>query len=322
MYERFYGLHERPFDLVPNPRFLLLTPTHKEALSNVEYGVTARRGITLLLGEAGTGKTTVLRKALAVRVESRGPRLFSMYLNNPTLTRAEFVEFLATQFGLGPAGATSKIRLLTEVEEVLRVRRDNGDLTVLVIDEAQSLPLELLEEVRLLANIESDTDKLLPLVLAGQPELAARLNTPELRQLKQRVALRCTLAPLSLQETAAYVAGRIRLAGGDAIQVFSRDAVLAIHSHARGIPRMISVICDNALLSGFATGQRPVGADLVAEVCHDFDLRASGGADPGPVGRSAIEPSAASNLRPFLPATAREGPDAARRLSQRTLEPK
>jgi general secretion pathway protein A len=262
MYERFYGFHERPFDLVPTPRFLLLTPTHREALSNVEYGVTARRGITLLIGDAGTGKTTVLRKAL-VRVESRGPRLFSMYLNKPTLTRAEFVEFLATRFGLGPAAATSKIRLLTGVEKVLRVRRDNGDLTVLVIDEAQSLPLELLEEVRLLANIESDTDKLLPLVLAGQPELAARLNTPELRQLKQRVALRCTLAPLSLQETAAYISGRIRLAGGNAVQVFSRDAVLAIHSHARGFPRMISVICDNALSSGFATGQRPVGADLV-----------------------------------------------------------
>ncbi len=319
MYEQFYGLRERPFELTPNPRFLLLTPSHREALSNIEYGVMSRCGITLLLGEAGTGKTTVIRKALAAHMESRGSRVVAMYLNNPTLTRSEFVEFLAAQFQLGPAAAGSKTRLLREVEQVLRCRRDNGELTVLVIDEAQSLPPELLEEIRLLANIESDTEKLLPLVLAGQPEMAARLNGPELRQFKQRVALRCTLAPLSLSQTATYIAGRIRLAGGEPLAMFSRDAVLAIHAHARGIPRTISVICDNALLSGFATGQRPVGADLVAEVCRDFDLeRWSDGEAAAAVSR--VTANKDLNLRPFLPAAV--GTGAAHRAPQRVRGPR
>ena len=320
MYEHFYSLRERPFDLTPNPRFLLMTPGHTEALSNIEYGLASKRGITLLLGEAGTGKTTLLRRALTAWVESHGPRLFAMYLNNPTLTRAELVEFLAAQFGLGPAAARSKVRLLAGIEEVLRARRENGELTALVIDEAQSLPDGLLEEVRLLANIESDTEKLLPLVLAGQPQLRVRLNTPGLQQLKQRIALRCMLAPLSLNETAAYISTRIRLAGGDAGQLFTRDAVLAIHEHARGIPRTISVICDNALVNGFAAEQRPVRADMVAEVCRDFDLEAArpaqAVAEAAPGGRRA----AADNLRPFPPAAVRPWPEAARRFSQRLLE--
>jgi general secretion pathway protein A len=318
MYERFYGLRERPFDLTPNPRFLLLTPSHAEALSNIEYGVTSKCGITLLLGEAGTGKTTVLRKALPVLMERGGPRVFWMYLNNPTLTRAEFVEFLATQLGLSREAAASKTRLLSEGEELLRARRDNGDITVLAIDEAQSLPHELLEEIRLLVNLESDSEKLLPLVLAGQPALADQLNAPALGQLKQRVALRCSLAPLSLQETAAYIAGRIRLAGGDAVHVFSRDAVLAIHAHARGIPRTISLICDNALLNGFALHRRPVNAVVVVEVCRDFDLdqATAGAATAEAVGEA--DPTV--NLRPFLPTSIRVWPRAARRFSARRVD--
>jgi general secretion pathway protein A len=319
MYEQFFGFRERPFDLTPDPRFLLLMPGHSEALSNIEYGITSKRGITLLLGEAGTGKTTVLRRALAARVESRGPRVNAMYLNNPTLTRAEFVQFLASQFGLGPTAARSKVRVLADIEEVLRVRRENGELTVLIIDEAQSLPHALLEEVRLLANIESETEKLLPLVLAGQPQLRVRLNTPELRQLKQRIALRCTLAPLSLRETAAYISGRIRLAGGDAAHVFTRDAVVAIQEHARGIPRTISVICDNALLNGFASEQRPVGADIVADVGRDFDLEAEP-AEAVADAAASRQPVAASNVRQFLPEAVRAWPRAARRFSQRLLE--
>src|SRR5829696_473526 len=214
MYERFYGLREPAFELTANPRFLLLTAGHREALSNLEYGIAARRGLTLLVGEAGTGKTTVLRKALAMQRERCGAHMLT--INNPTLTRDEFFEFLAASFGLGGDAATSKTRLLREIEEALRERRARGEAAVLVVDEAQSMPRELLEEIRLLANIESDTEKLLPLVLAGQPELADRLNEPQLRQLKQRVGLRCTLLPLTLQETAAYISGRVRVAGGDA----------------------------------------------------------------------------------------------------------
>jgi general secretion pathway protein A len=269
MYESFYGLRERPFDLTPNPRFLYLTAGHKEALSNLEYGIIGRKGMTLLIGEAGTGKTTIVRAALEAVA---GPSVKCVYLSNPVLTREEFYEFLAPKFGLSERAATSKAKFLSELEEILLARHQAGGLTALVIDEAQSLPHELLEEVRLLANFETTTDKLLPVVLAGQPELAARLEHEELRQLKQRVALRCDLAALDFHETAAYIAGRVSIAGGDSPRIFRREAVQTIFERSRGIPRTISVICDNALLSGFADGVKPIGSDLVLEVCRDFRL--------------------------------------------------
>ncbi len=268
MYERFYGLRERPFDLTPNPRYLFLTAKHREALSNLQYGISARRGVTLLIGEAGTGKTTLVRTVLESE-ERRKTRC--VYMNNPMLTRGEFIEFLANAFDLGEHAASSKTRLLADLERVLRERRAEGVTTALFVDEAQALPLELLEEVRLLANIETDTEKLLQLVLAGQPHLAAKLNDPDLRQLKQRVALRCELRPLDLKETTAYIMRRVQIAGGDSMP-FTREAVELIHECGRGIPRTISVICDNALVSGFAADQRPVGYALVHEVCADFDF--------------------------------------------------
>ena len=273
MYERCYGLRERPFDLTPNPRYLCLSGRHREALSNLRYGITARRGITVLLGEAGTGKTTLVRAAL------ESPELASshcVYLNNPALTRAEFLEFLARAFGLSDHASTSKAALLLELEQLLTQRHAQGVVSALVVDEAQALPVKLLEEIRLLANIETATEKLLPVVLAGQPQLAAKLNDPELTQLKQRVALRCELQPLDLGETTAYISGRIRIAGGEAKKIFSRDAVGLIHQCSRGIPRTISVICDNALLSGFAGDEKPIGWETVRDVCADFDLAPSG----------------------------------------------
>lgn len=272
MYQDFYGLRELPFELTPNPKYLFFTAGHREALSNLQYGLFSAKSVTVLIGEAGTGKTTLLRAAL----ESDACRnVRCVYLNNPALTRAEFVEMLANRFELGPAAAASKTALLAGLERVLSARRTHGEITALVVDEAQSLTSELLEEIRLLANIETTTTKLLPLVLAGQPELADRLNDPGLRQLKQRVALRCEVAPLTLQETAAYMASRIRTAGGDASRLFTREAVMLIHEHARGIPRTISVMCDNALLSGMAMERRPVDREIVLEVCRDFDLRAN-----------------------------------------------
>ncbi len=269
MYEAFYALRERPFDLTPNPRFLLLTGKHREAISNLQYGLGSRRGLTLLVGDAGTGKTTVVRAVLD-QFEKRGAKL--AYLNNPTLTRNEFYEFLAGAFDLPADAAQSKVRLLKHLESSLAERLAANVLTALVIDEVQAMPEELLEEVRLLANIETATAKLLPIVLSGQPELADRLNRPALRQLKQRVALRCDLAPLDARETAEYVAGRIRIAGGNSALVFTRQAVDVVFQHSRGIPRLISVICDNALISGFAADRRPVDREIVAEVCRDFDL--------------------------------------------------
>lgn len=268
MYEKFFGLRERPFDLTPNPRYLVLTDVHREALSNLEYGIASRKGITLLLGEAGSGKTTLIRTA----VERQPARVHCVHLNNPALTRGEFVEMLAARFGLSDAARLSKTVLLTELEAILNARRKTGETTVLIVDEAQSLPLELLEEIRLLANIETDEEKLLLVILAGQPELAERLNDQRLRQFKQRVALRCELRPLTLQETAAYLAGRIKAAGGLGAQVFTREAVTKIFESARGIPRVISVLADNALLNAFAQGRRPVSSQVVLEVCQDFDL--------------------------------------------------
>ena len=279
MYESFYALRERPFDLTPNPRFLFLTSQHREALSNLRYGLASPRGILLLTGEAGTGKTTLLRAALALDQKAA---LRYVLLDNPTLTRAEFYEYLATGFRLSDEAAKSKARFLTELRRDVLERHASGGVSALVIDEAQSLPYELLEEVRLLANIETATTKLLNVVLSGQPELADRLNEGTLRQLKQRVLLRCELGPLDLRETASYIAGRLRIAGGDRVEdVFTTDAVLAIHRLSGGIPRTISVICENALLGGFARGQKPVDRDVVLEVSRDFDLEGASGGDRG-----------------------------------------
>jgi len=294
MYESYYGLRELPFELTPNPRYLFLSAGHREALSNLQYGISGQKGVTLLVGEAGTGKTTLVRAALELEQQQSAQ---CIYLSNPTLTRSEFVEFLAGGFALSPQAANSKAVFLRELERTLLDRRGRSLVTALIVDEAQSLPHDLLEEVRLLTNIETETEKLLPVVLVGQPELADRLNEPSLRQLKQRVALRCDLQPLDLQETAAYIAGRIRSAGGDSARVFTREAVILIYERSRGIPRTISVLCDNALVTGFATDRRPVGRDLVSEVCRDFDFTSSGAPPPDGGALQAETSAARAGLR-------------------------
>lgn len=272
MYERYYGLQERPFDLVPNPRFLYVSGRQREALGNLRYGLTSPRGLTLLLGNAGTGKTTLLQTTVA---GLNGAGIKVVLLSNPTMSRAEFYEFLTEGFGLTPEARHSKPRFLAELRDQLQARAFRGEFSALVLDEAQSLSYELLEEVRLLSNIETPTQKLLNVVLAGQPELAERLNEPGLRQLKQRISLRCELTSLDLPETAAYVAGRLRIAGGSPAAIFSREAVLAIHEASAGVPRTINVVADNALIGGFALQQKPVSRQLVEEVMRDFDLAMS-----------------------------------------------
>lgn len=285
MYQRYYGLRELPFELTPNPKYLYLTPKHREALSNLEYGLFSAKALTVLIGEAGTGKTTLLRAALE---SERCAGVKCVYLNNPALTRTEFLNMLASRFNLGAEAATSKSVLLRELEGVLKERRARGETTALVVDEAQTLSNELLEEVRLLANIETADEKLLPLVLAGQPELGDRLEDPALRQLKQRIALRCEVAPFELTETAAYIATRIRVAGGVPSKLFTREGVSAIHQHSAGIPRTISVICDNALVTGMALERQPVDRNIVLEVCRDFHLRSDGAARVAPPALESI----------------------------------
>ena len=270
MYEQFFGLRERPFDLLPNPRFLYLAGRHREAFSHLRYGLGPGRGLTLLIGEAGTGKTTLVQSALE-GVDRAS--IECVVVSNPTLTRNEFFEFLTTGFNLSAGAALSKTRFLFEFREHLQARHEAGLTSALIVDEAQSLPYELLEEVRLLSNIETATVKLLNVVLAGQPELATRLNESQLRQLKQRISLRCELKALDLSETAAYVAGRLRIAGGKPAEIFTREAILAVHDTARGLPRTVNVICDNALIGGFASQVKPVGRAIVEEICGDFDLR-------------------------------------------------
>ena len=291
MYESFYGLQERPFDLSPNPRFLCFTPQHREALAHLEYGLAGRPGITVIVGEAGTGKTTLVRKAL----QGSNREATVVHLLNPTLTRAEFYEYLVGGFGFSTEAGKSKIHFLRELDAHLE------DLSkprlALVVDEAQSVPYELLEEIRLLTNAESKGGRSIAVALVGQPELARRLDEVRLRQLKQRVVLRCSLTALSLKETAAYIAGRVKTAGGEATRLFTRDAVIAIHQHSRGIPRVISVICDNALVNGFAADQQPVGASIISEVCRSLALPAG-----EPRADSAAPPSA--RVAPMTPAAA------------------
>jgi general secretion pathway protein A len=277
MYQSFYGLSELPFELTANPKYLFLTARQREALSNLQYGLLAAKSLTLLTGEAGTGKTTLIQSALD---SDRCRHVRCVYVNNPVLTAGDFVRMLALRFDLGDEAAESKSVLLDRLEPVLKDRRALGEVTALVVDEAQSLSIELLEEIRLLANIETPTTKLLPLVLSGQPELAARLDAPELRQLKQRVTLRCELAPFELAETAAFIASRLTTAGGVPAKIFSQEAVMLIHDCSAGIPRSVSVICDNALVSGMALGRKLIDRAIVMEVCRD--LRLGSAARPGP----------------------------------------
>lgn len=266
MYERYYGLAERPFDLSPNPRFLCFTAQHREALVHLQYGLTGRPGLTVLVGEAGTGKTTLVRAALQATTDSST----IVHLSNPTLTRAEFYDSLAAGFGFSGDAARSKFAFLRELDAALNT--DEGPMLALVVDEAQSVPYELLEEIRLLTNAEASGGRSLAVALIGQPELGRRLDEARLRQLKQRVVLRCELTPLTLKDTAAYISARVKTAGGEATRLFTRDAVVAIHQHSGGIPRVISVICDNALVNGFAADQKPVGASTINDVSRTLAL--------------------------------------------------
>ncbi len=268
MYETFYNLKEKPFNLTPDPRFIYFTEKHCEALANLVYGIRERKGFLVLTGEVGTGKTTLVN-ALLDTLERTG--VLSAFIFNPLLTSTEFFEYLLNDLNL-KYEALSKSQVLMKLNSILLERYRAGQVTVLVVDEAQNLSHELLEEIRLLTNLETATEKLLQIVLVGQPELNLKLNTPELRQLKQRVSLRCTLEPLSLAETKEYIRTRMEIAGLPDQAVFPEQAVAEIHRFSAGIPRLINIICDNALLTGYASDSRIISVEIIREVSEDLDL--------------------------------------------------
>jgi general secretion pathway protein A len=267
MYESFYGLRERPFDLSPNPRFLFLTPGHRRALVNLDLGIASRKGVIALIGEPGTGKTTVARAVMARRESTT-----FIYLNQSLTSAADLRRSLAHSLHLGPRAEASHVDLILDLTRHLSTLLERGRTVSLIVDEAQGLSDELLEEIRLLTNVESPEGKLLTLVLIGQPRLASRLNEERWAQVKQRIEIRCVLSPLELNETAAYICSRVRTAGGDAAQLFTADAIRLIYERSRGIPRTISVIGENALNAGFAENERPLTRRIVQQVCEELDL--------------------------------------------------
>jgi general secretion pathway protein A len=268
MYLNHYGLKESPFGLTPDPKFIFKTESYIEALSTIKYGVEQSKGIIVVVGEVGTGKTTTLRSA----IQQFSRRVQLAYVFNPSLTAEEFFEQICNGFGLGLPRAASKPERLDALGRLLAERHSQGLRTALIIDEAHGLPENLLEEVRLLANFETSSEKLLQVILCGQPELRTLLNQPNLRQLKQRVSLRCALEPLTPFEVNEYIRFRLKIAGAARVNLFDAEAVTIISRISQGVPRVINNVCDNALLYGFSGNCQTVSADLVWEVVESLDL--------------------------------------------------
>ncbi len=269
MYLEFYGLQEAPFGLTPNPRHLFKTESHIEALAMLQYGIAENKGLIVLTGEAGTGKTTILRLAL----KECSADVLPIYLFNPFLTAAEFFQQITHEFKLGLERTATKPEALTALGRFLIARHTQGLKTVLLIDEAHGLPPELLEEARLLLNFETSEEKLLQIILCGQPELDDLLNTPRLRQLKQRVSLRCYLKPLSVFDINKYIRFRLKSAGATNVNLFDQAAVGLIGHLSQGVPRIINNLCDNALLYGFAAGRALITREIIEDVSDALDMR-------------------------------------------------
>ena len=272
MYKQFFGLTKNPFEISPDPYFYHATPRHNEALANLHYGVGRRKGFIVITGEVGTGKTLLVRCLLA---ELRKNNIAFGYVFNPLLSTTEFFQYIMADMGLQYNGR-SKTEMLLDLNRFLIQRHARGLITALVVDEAQALRPELLEEVRLLTNLETSQQKLLQIVLMGQPELEVVLDSPSLRQLKQRVSLRCQLLPLDEQQTHSYVLSRLERAGAKSEPaIFEAEALSKIFEYSRGIPRIINNLCENSMVNAFARQQRTVTGDMITEVAADFRLTGS-----------------------------------------------
>jgi type II secretory pathway predicted ATPase ExeA len=284
MYKEFFGLKANPFNVNPDPRYLFLTRHTEEALACLTYGIQSRKGFVLLTGEVGTGKTTLINKLMEwLRMQ----QVATAFIFNSRMNVPQFLDYMMADFGI-PCDSEEKSQILLRLYNWLLDRYRAGETAVLVIDEAQNLSDELLEEIRLMTNLETFTEKLLQIVLVGQPELEQKLKQPNLRQLRQRLTLRAKTHPLTLDETKAYVGQRLRIAGSDGQQIFDPEALVAIHRFSNGIPRIVNLICEHCLVSAFVDQQRVITSTVVEAVARDFDLGDSA------VATSTMGPSPAS----------------------------
>src|SRR6202140_2977251 len=258
MYKSFYGLKENPFNVNPDPRFLYLTKQIEEALTGLMYGIQTRKGFITLTGEVGTGKTTLINRLLDWLHHRRARTAF---LFNSRMNTSQLIDFILAEFDI-PCESKSKSQQLLKLNHWLLDRYRDGETVVLIIDEAQNLTYPVMEEIRLLTNLETSTDKLLQIVLSGQQELDEKLKLPQLRQLRQRISVRCTTSPLTNEQTHEYIAERLRIAGANGTPIFSPKAIDVIHKYAHGIPRVINLLCEHALTGAYVEEQRPIEPPL------------------------------------------------------------
>lgn len=266
MYLDFYGLTESPFDITPNPRFLFYSAKHREAYNHLLFGIRERKGFIQLTGEVGAGKTTLCRAML----EQLDRRYATALILNPVMNPEELCKAIAIEYGL-PVLGLDRLDTLAVINQFLLQQVERGQDTVLIIDEAQDLSEDMLEQVRLLSNLETDNRKLLQIVLLGQPELREKLNHPRLRQLRQRITVRYHLLPLNRQEVNEYVHHRLHCSGGNGNPNFTRAALWRIHHYSQGIPRLVNAVCDKALLAGFVNQCQEIGYRLVGQAIRELE---------------------------------------------------
>jgi general secretion pathway protein A len=266
MYLSFYGLKKQPFHITPDPEFLYLSPSHKEALAAIIYGIEEKKGFVTIIGAVGVGKTTILRSYLE-KVEKKHTRI--VYIFNSKLTFEELLRTIYQELGIA-AGSDDASGMVNGLYDVLIEEYRQGNTVVLVVDEAQNMPLDTLESLRMISNLETSKDKLIQIVLVGQPEFEEQLNTDRLRQLKQRLAIRSTILPLTKDESLDYIKLRLSRAGADYHSVFTAAALKPIMKTANGVPRVLNVLCDNALITGFGHQKKPVTKSIAKEIIRDF----------------------------------------------------
>lgn len=265
MYTEFYQMTERPFNVTPDPKFLYLNARYREAIASLNYGISQRKGFITLIGEAGTGKTTLLKRLL----EDLDPKTKTVFIFNTNVTFEEILEYIFAEFDLAVHNG-KKLYMLQRLNTFLLEELRNGGNVALLIDEAQDLEFSVLEDLRLLSNLETAKEKILQIVLSGQPELGQKLSNPILRQLRQRISINCRLLPLSREEITEYLQFRLQAAGCPDLKLFSREAEDRIYHFSRGVPRLVNVVCDNALVIGYALGKKRIGADIIDEAAADL----------------------------------------------------